>query len=114
MLANSKNLLRSKRIRQAIKAKSNRLRLSIFRSNKNIYCQIIDDAKNTTLVSACTKDVKDVKGKNIKAAEALGKLIATRAVKASIKTVVFDRGLYKYHGRVKMVAESARKNGLIF
>lgn len=114
MQSNNKNLLRSRRTREAIKSKSNRARLSIFRSNKNIYCQIIDDAKNITLVSASTEESKDAKGKNMKAASALGKLIAEKAIKANIKTVVFDRGLYKYHGRVKTIAESARKSGLIF
>lgn len=114
MFRNKKNLLRSRRTRQAIKAKSNRPRLSIFRSNKNISCQIIDDTKGLTLASACTKEIKDIKGKNIKAAEALGKLIAEKAIRKDITKVVFDRGLYKYHGRVKALADSARKNGLIF
>jgi large subunit ribosomal protein L18 len=95
-----------------------RPRLSIFRSNNHIYAQIIDDQKRQTLATASTLD-KDMREKfkatsNIAAAEEVGKLVATRAVKAGIKQVVFDRGGYLYHGRVKALAEAARNAGLSF
>ena len=96
----------------------NKPRLSVFRSNKHIYCQIIDDAKQITLCSSSTLDPdvkKELKGSGtIDAAEKVGKDIATKAKKNGFKTVVFDRGGYLYHGRVKSLAESARSNGLKF
>jgi large subunit ribosomal protein L18 len=95
-----------------------RPRLSVFRSDKHIYAQVIDDAKGHTLAAASTveKDVLKVvkKGSNVEAAKAIGKLAAERAVKAGVKQVVFDRGAYLYHGRVKAVAEGAREGGLDF
>ena len=95
-----------------------RPRLSVFRSNQHIYAQIIDDKARHTLVAASTVD-KDLKGKlkaksNVAAAEEVGKLVAERAVKAGIKKVVFDRGGYIYHGRVKALADAARNSGLSF
>lgn len=98
--------------------KSNRLRLSVHRSGQQIYAQIIDDAKGVTLAAASSID-KDLKaslksGANIDAATAVGKLVAERAVKAGVKQVVFDRGSYLYHGRVKALAEGARAAGLDF
>lgn len=110
---------RKQRIRTKLrKINTLRLRLSVYRSNCNIYAQIIDDAKSVTLVSASTVD-KDLK-KSIKqthnknAATAVGQLIAQRAVKAGIKDVYFDRSGYLYHGRIKALAEAARENGLSF
>lgn len=110
---------RKRRTRQSIKEKGNgRIRLSVYRSGKNIYVQVIDDVKGVTLASASTLD-KELKG-NLKtgadkaAAAAVGKLIAERAKAAGITEVVFDRGGYIYHGRVKALADAAREGGLSF
>jgi large subunit ribosomal protein L18 len=91
-------------------------RLNVFRSNKNIFAQIIDDESAITLVSASSidKELKLENGGNIEAASKVGELLAKRAKKAKIKKVCFDRGGYLYHGRVKALAEAARKNGLEF
>ncbi len=107
---------RKARVRYALKTKAaDRLRLSIYRSEKNIYAQIIDDKAGKTLVSASSKDKEiTVKGSTVAAATAVGQLIAERALKAGIKEVVFDRGGYIYHGRVKAIAEAAREAGLSF
>jgi large subunit ribosomal protein L18 len=95
-----------------------RPRLSVFRSDKHIYAQVIDDAKGHTVAAASSleKDLRTSlgKGTNVDAAKAIGKLAAERAVKAGVKQVVFDRGSYLYHGRVKAVAEGAREGGLDF
>jgi large subunit ribosomal protein L18 len=93
-----------------------RARLSVFRSGRQIYAQVIDDIKGVTLAAASTLD-EDIKGKtgaNTEAAEKVGKLVAERAKKAGVKKVVFDRGRYLYHGRVKALAEGARAGGLEF
>ncbi|WP_150522880.1 50S ribosomal protein L18 [Roseibium sediminis] len=120
-MANSKDAFerRRDRVRRSLKKAANgRPRLSVFRSSKQIYAQIIDDANGHTLVSASTIE-KDVKG-NLKtgadtaAAAAVGKLVAERASAAGIKQVVFDRGGYQYHGRVKALADAAREGGLEF
>jgi large subunit ribosomal protein L18 len=110
---------RTARVRKALAARGNlRPRLSVFRSSKNIYAQIIDDAKGVTLAAASTqeKDFRDGKktGADMAAAKAVGKLVAERAIKAGVKDVVFDRGGYIYHGRVKALAEAAREGGLNF
>ena len=110
---------RSARIRRHLKAVSNgRPRLSVHRTSKNIYVQIIDDAKGHTIAAASTleKDFRATKktGADTAAAAAVGKLIAERAGKAGVKQVVFDRGSYIYHGRVKALAEAAREGGLEF
>ena len=107
--------IRHKRVRAKIAGTPERPRLAIFRSNKGIYAQIIDDVKAHTLVAASTLD-KEVKTKasNIEAAKEVGDLIAKRAIKAGIKVVVFDRGGYIYHGKVKALAEAAREAGLEF
>lgn len=110
---------RKARVRKALKARAfGRPRLSVFRSDKNIYAQIIDDANGRTLAAASTLD-KDVKGtvKNGGSAEAaavIGKLIAERGTKAGVAEVIFDRGAYIYHGRVKALADAAREGGLQF
>lgn len=93
-----------------------RPRLNVYRSADNIYAQVIDDAKGVTLAAASTveKDMKAKAGSNVAAATAVGKLIAERAKKAGVKQVVFDRGSYLYHGRVKALAEAAREGGLEF
>ncbi len=108
-------LRRAQRVRRRLKKYSNgRPRLSVFRSSKNIYVQIIDDASGTTLASASTIEDKKAKGSNLDAATRIGKLIAERAKKAKIEDVIFDRGPYLYHGRVKALADAAREAGLKF
>jgi large subunit ribosomal protein L18 len=114
---------RAARVRRTIKATvkrnaSNRPRLSVFRSSKNIHAQVIDDAQGVTLAAASTLE-KDVKGKiksggNADAAAMVGKLVGERAAKAGVTEVVFDRGAYIYHGRVKALADGAREAGLKF
>lgn len=110
---------RRARIRRAIKRSANgRPRLSVFRSNKEIYAQVIDDANGKTVASASSVE-KDLRSKlstggNKTAAEEVGKLIADRAKKAGVEDVVFDRGGYLFHGRVKALAEAAREGGLKF
>lgn len=106
---------RHKRVRTKISGTADRPRLCIFRSNTNIYAQIVDDTKGVTLVSASTLD-KEVKEKhsNKEAAKQVGTLIAKRAVEKNIKEVVYDRGGYIYHGVVKELAEAARNGGLVF
>ena len=103
------------RVRRKISGTAECPRLCIYRSNKNIFAQIIDDVEGKTLVSASTLD-KEIKTKhsNIEAAKELGALIAKRATEKNIKTVVYDRGGYIYHGVVKEFAESARSAGLEF
>ena len=110
---------RANRVRRQIKAVANgRPRLSVHRSSKNIYAQIIDDVAGKTLAAASTLDgglKGELKtGADIAAAAAVGKLVAERAVKAGVKEVVFDRGAYIYHGRIKALAEAAREGGLTF
>ncbi|MDQ6434919.1 50S ribosomal protein L18 [Mesorhizobium sp. LHD-90] len=110
---------RAARIRRQIrKVAGDRPRLSVHRTSKNIYVQIIDDVKGRTLAAASTLE-KDLKGSlktgaDSAAAAAVGKLIAERATKAGVKEVVFDRGAYIYHGRIKALAEAAREGGLSF
>ncbi|MBM4054067.1 MAG: 50S ribosomal protein L18 [Planctomycetes bacterium] len=113
-----KRAIRHKRIRKSVIGTCEKPRLSVYRSLKNIYCQIIDDSAGKTLVavSTLTSDVRAaVKyGGNIKAAEIVGEKLAEEAKKRGITKVVFDRGGYDYHGRIKALAESARKNSLNF
>ena len=106
---------RHKRVRTKISGTAQRPRLCVFRSNSNLYVQIIDDDKATTLAQASTLD-KEVKTKhaNKEAAKEVGALIAKRALEKNIKTVVFDRGGYIYHGVVKELADAAREGGLEF
>ena len=107
---------RHARIRNKVSGTSELPRLCVFRSLKNISVQIIDDEKGVTLVSASTleKDLKIANGGNIEAAKIIGQEIAKRAKKAKITQVVFDRGGYLYHGRVKALADAARESGLEF
>ena len=106
-------------MRRAIKdAATGRARLSVFRSSKHIYAQVIDDVKGVTLAAASSVE-KDMRGSlktgaNVDAAKAVGKAVAERALQKGIKTVVFDRGGYLYHGRVKALADAAREGGLAF
>jgi len=105
---------RAQRTRTRLKAMSNgRPRLSVFRSNKNIYAQLIDDARGVTLAAASTLEAED-KGSDKDAAARVGKLLAERALEKGVKDVVFDRGGYIYHGRIKALADAAREAGLNF
>ena len=110
---------RTTRVRKALAKRGNlRPRLSVFRSSKNIYAQVIDDKKGVTVASASTMEegFRSAKktGADMAAASQIGKLVAERALKAGIKDVVFDRGGYIFHGRVKALAEAAREGGLNF
>ncbi len=108
-------LKRKIRIRSKLKkVNSDKPRLTVFRSLKNIYAQIIDDNKHITIVSASSKEKNFDKMSKSKISAVVGKLIAERSVKKGVKEVFFDRGKYKYHGRIKLLAETARKEGLKF
>ncbi|RGR85106.1 50S ribosomal protein L18 [Heyndrickxia coagulans] len=114
-----KNKVRKKRharVRAKLSGTAERPRLNIYRSNKNIYAQLIDDVKGVTLASASTldKELSLESTGNVEAAQKVGELIAKRAVEKGIKEVVFDRGGYLYHGRIKALADAARENGLQF
>jgi large subunit ribosomal protein L18 len=109
---------RRRHIRKKVFGVKEKPRLSVYKSLKNIYCQIIDDSAGRTLASASTL-IKEIReklpyGGNLEAAKLLGNKIAEEAKSVGIERVVFDRGGYKYHGRVKALAESARENGLTF
>ncbi|MEN6333375.1 MAG: 50S ribosomal protein L18 [Phycisphaerales bacterium] len=109
---------RRRHVRKKVSGTPDRPRLSVFRSNRNIYAQLIDDTVGVTLVAASTqvKGVREAmpKGGNKKAAEAVGEQLAKKALDVGIKNVCFDRGPYRYHGRVKALADAARKAGLAF
>lgn len=115
---NTKKVLRRtsirKRIRKTIKGTAEYPRLSVFRSNKQIYAQIIDDVAGTTMAAASSRELKDVKAKKSEIAGMVGKAIAEKATAAGIRKVMFDRGGYLYHGRVKSLADAAREGGLKF
>jgi large subunit ribosomal protein L18 len=117
--AKKQSVRRTARVRRHIKAVAgDRLRLSVFRSSKHIYAQVIDDRKGETLASASSME-KDMRGSlktgaNIEAAKAVGRAVAERAFAKGVKDVVFDRGGYMFHGRVKALAEAAREGGLKF
>lgn len=106
--------IRHTRVRNKISGTSECPRLNVFRSNGNIFAQIIDDEKQITLVSSSSVELKLNNGGNIEGAELVGKDIAQKAKKKNITKVVFDRGGYLYHGRVEALAEAARENGLEF
>jgi len=120
-MAKTKELFNRRKMRartQVQRRIGDRMRLSVFRSGRHIYVQVIDDRKGVTLAAASTLD-KDLRGKggtgaNVAAATAVGKLIAERALSAGVKEVAFDRGGYRYHGRVKALADAAREGGLSF
>jgi len=118
-MATVKDLKRAKikaRIRSRISGTAERPRMSVFRSNKEIYVQLVDDLSGSTLVAASSKEkaLADEKGPKIEVSKKVGKLIAERAKEAGVTTVVFDRNGYLYHGRVKALAEGAREEGLQF
>jgi large subunit ribosomal protein L18 len=102
------------RIRKAISGTAAKPRLSVFRSNKEIYAQLIDDVNGVTLLSASSREKEVGKGTNVEVATAVGKLVAEKALKAGIDSVTFDRGGYLYHGRIQSLAEGARAAGLKF
>jgi large subunit ribosomal protein L18 len=117
MARDSKNQIRlriHRRIRRRVKGTEQRPRLAVFRSVKHIYAQVIDDAKGHTVVAASSNEKSGGNGGNVAGAKAIGKLVAERAQDKGIKAVVFDRGGYQYHGRVKALAEAARQAGLEF
>ena len=112
-----KNQVRKKRharVRSKITGTAERPRLNVYRSNKHLYAQLIDDTAGVTLASASTMEKEFEGNGNVEAAKAIGATIAKRATEKNIKSVVFDRGGYLYHGRVKALAEAARENGLEF
>src|SRR6202008_3116670 len=111
------NARRKQRVRNALRRSGGgRPRLRVFRSSKHIYAQVIDDLKGETVASASSleKELRGNTGADIDAAKAVGKLLAERAVKKGVREVVFDRGGYLYHGRVKALADAARESGLSF
>ena len=118
MSRDSKNVIRLRihtRIRRKVKGTPERPRLAVFRSVKHIYAQVIDDTVGHTLAAASSNEKNGVKsGGNIAGAKAVGKLLADRAKEKGVKAVVFDRGGYLYHGRVKALADAAREGGLEF
>src|SRR6185436_13222565 len=118
LAANEVRVRIHRRIRKTLTGSPVRPRLAVFRSNKHIYAQIIDDAKGTTLTAASSLDPETKKGLknggNVAAAKAVGKLVAQRAKEKGIDAVLFDRGGYLYHGRVKALADAAREAGLKF
>ncbi|MBK50164.1 MAG: 50S ribosomal protein L18 [SAR202 cluster bacterium] len=116
--ANKRKQLASRhmRVRKKVSGSKNRPRLAVFRSSKHIYAQIIDDTASSTIASASSLDAdgKSNGETKIESARIIGDLIANRAISKGIKSVVFDRGGFKYHGRVKSLADAARKGGLKF
>ena len=109
---NKARLRRHRRVRHKISGTAQRPRLCVFRSNKNIYAQLIDDVEGVTLASASSLGLAS--GSNKDAAKVVGEMIAAQALEKGVKEVVFDRGGYLYHGRVKELAEAARSGGLQF
>ena len=117
MNSDHRRLVRRKRIRDKIKGTAERPRLSVYRGNRNIYTQIIDDTEGRTLVSASSMEASvrsKIKGFTVETAKAVGELLAEKAKERGISKVVFDRGGYKYHGKVKALADGARAGGLEF
>jgi large subunit ribosomal protein L18 len=103
------------RIRKIVSGTPAKPRLSVFRSNKEIYAQLIDDVNGVTLLAASSREKGvDFKGTNVEIAEQVGKLLGEKALKAGVETIAFDRGGYLYHGRVKSLADGAREGGLQF
>ena len=102
------------RIRKVVSGTAVKPRLSVFRSNKEISAQLIDDVAGVTLISAASKEIKDLKGTKMEQAASVGKVLAEKAAKAGFEIVAFDRNGYLYHGRVKSLAYGAREGGLKF
>lgn len=114
MRKNDKRLRRHKRVRSKIKGTSVRPRLSVFRSNKHIWAQLIDDERGVTVASAADLGLGKDKSKKTELAHKIGAVIAKKAAEKKIEKIVFDKGGYKYHGIVKSLAEGAREGGLQF
>lgn len=114
MIQNNQKNRRLRKVRSKIAQNIGIPRLSVFRSNQHIWAQIIDDKHGKTLVSTSTKTIQDIKGKKSEKAIIVGQLIAKLAIEKKIINVRFDRGLYRYHGRVKALAQGARDGGLKF
>ena len=113
-LNKQRKLRRQKRVRAKISGTDKKPRLCVFRSNNHIYVQLINDDKKKTILSASDQKLKKGKMTKVDLAKEIGKLIAEKALEKKIEKVIFDRGPYKYHGRVKAVAEGAREGGLKF
>ncbi len=113
-MSENKRKIRHKRVRKKVKGTKVKPRLCVFRSNRHIYAQLIDDEEGVVLESASDFDIEKEKANKTKKAEMVGELIAKKAQDKDIKKIVFDRAGYKYHGRVKALAEGARKEGLKF
>ena len=113
---NERRLRIKSRIRKVVSGTEARPRLAVFRSNKEIYAQVVDDVTGKTLAAASSrdKDISSAKGSKSEVATMVGKVVAEKAIKAGINTIAFDRGGYLYHGRVKSLAEGAREAGLKF
>ena len=111
---NKKKIFELRKIRTRSKITKSAPRLSIFRSLKHFYIQVIDDKTGTTICSASDKEIKDTKLKPIEKAEKVGEMIAKKAIDKKVEKVVFDRGAFRYHGRVKAAGDAARKAGLKF
>ncbi len=113
---NQKRLRIKSRIRKVVSGTEARPRLAVFRSNKEIYAQVVDDVSGKTIIAASSrdKDISSAKGTKSEIATLVGKSIAEKALKAGVETISFDRGGYQYHGRVKSLAEGAREGGLKF
>lgn len=113
---NERRLRIKSRIRKVVSGTETRPRLAVFRSNKEIYAQIVDDVTGKTISAASSRDnnINAAKANKVEAAKLVGKAIAEKALKAGIETITFDRGGYLYHGRVKSLAEGAREAGLKF
>lgn len=109
-----KRTRRHRRVRLRVMGMPDRPRMTVFRSNKGIYAQVIDDLEGKTLISASSVEIKESGLKKAQMAEKVGELLATKAKEKNIDKVVFDRGSYLYHGRVKSLAEGARKGGIQF
>ena len=108
-------VVRHRRVRNKVHGTSERPRLCVFRSLKGIYAQVIDDSRGHTLAYASSQEVASAEATpKTTASEAVGKLVAERAIAAGVNTVVFDRGGYRFHGRVKALADAAREGGLVF
>ncbi|WP_262733172.1 50S ribosomal protein L18 [Gaetbulibacter sp. NE] len=113
---NQKRLRIKSRIRKVVSGTESRPRLAVFRSNKEIYAQVVDDVTGKTIIAASSrdKDISSAKGTKTEIAALVGKAVAEKALKAGVETISFDRGGYQYHGRVKSLAEGAREGGLKF
>jgi large subunit ribosomal protein L18 len=110
---NLKREIRHRRVRSRVSGVAERPRLSVFKANRHIYVQVIDDATGKTLAAASSAEVK-TKGKKVETAKEVGKIIAGKAMAKNVKAVKFDRGGFAYHGRIKALAEGAREGGLEF